>query len=77
MRAQQDGAECLLLIGMQALPSEPDAGEANVVQVAVRMPGGSRFTRRSVVHIVRALKYLCHVDDSVSCLAMWGNIRCV
>ena len=31
----------------QALPAEPGAGEEDVVQVAVRMPNGSRFTRRS------------------------------
>ena len=31
---------------LQALPAEPAAGEADVVQVAVRMPTGTRFTRR-------------------------------
>ena len=30
----------------QALPAEPSAGEEDVVQVAVRMPSGTRFTRR-------------------------------
>lgn len=35
-------------VWLQNLPSEPDAGDADIVQVAVRMPGGSRFTRRSV-----------------------------
>ncbi|KAL0025751.1 hypothetical protein WJX77_008951 [Trebouxia sp. C0004] len=30
----------------QALPAEPGAGQEDVVQVAVRMPGGTRFLRR-------------------------------
>lgn len=30
----------------QALPAGPEAGEEDVVQVAVRMPGGTRFLRR-------------------------------
>lgn len=33
-------------MNLQALPAEPDAGEADVVQMAVRMPTGTRFTRR-------------------------------
>lgn len=37
---------------LQALPAEPDAAEADVVQVAVRMPSGTRFTRRySSLHV--------------------------
>ena len=31
---------------MQALPAEPGAGDEDVVQVAVRMPSGTRFIRR-------------------------------
>ena len=38
---------------LQALPAEPDAGEADVVQVAVRLPSGTRFTRRShSLHVI-------------------------
>lgn len=36
------------MVVLQALPVEPSAGVEDVVQVLVRMPNGSRFTRRLV-----------------------------
>ena len=45
---------------LQALPAEPTAGEEDAVQVAVRMPSGTRLTRRyKLRHVLCTLWTLC------------------
>lgn len=60
-----------LVVQLQALPAEPDAAEADVVQVAVRMPSGTRFTRR-----YRSLHVTAPEGTTMfQCLCVWSCLR--